>query len=135
MSKSYTELSKLKTFEERYEYLKLRGTVGQSSFGFNRYVNQQFYTSKEWRSTRDKIIIRDEACDLGVEGHELNSMIIVHHINPITLEDLEDASFSLYDPENLICTSDRTHQAIHYGDETLLPKGPVVRKPNDTRLW
>lgn len=134
-NKTYKELSKIKTFEKRYEYLRLSGTVGEGTFGFNRYLNQAFYRSPKWRRTRDEIIIRDGACDLGMEGYEINDMIIVHHINPITLEDLEQDNFVLYDHDNLICCTNRTHQAIHYSDENLLPTGLVERRPNDTTPW
>lgn len=134
-TKSYSELIRINSFEKRFEYLRFRGTVGETTFGSDRWVNQQFYRSSKWRRVRDQIIIRDEACDLGVDGNEINDMIIVHHINPITISDLEEDSYALYDPENLICTSNRTHQAIHYSDENLLPQGPVVRRPNDTVPW
>ena len=134
-SKTYRELEKIDSFEERYEYLRLKGTVGESTFGFDRHLNQAFYTSQRWRSTRDKVIIRDEGCDLGIEGLDINDMIIVHHMNPMTAEEVERDCESLYDPEYLICCSNRTHQAIHYGDATLLPTGPVVRRPNDTAPW
>lgn len=135
MSKSYSELVKLKTFDDRYNYLKLSGVVGQDIFGSERYLNQQFYTSRKWRSVRDQIIIRDNACDLGLEGYEIYDKIIVHHINPITIEDLENDEYSLYDSENLICTTNATHQAIHYSDETLLPRLSEPRRPNDMIPW
>lgn len=136
MIRTYSELSQLKTFEERYRYLKLGGIVGQETFGFDRYLNQVFYTSKEWRSVRDKVIIRDNGCDLGIEEYEINGhMILIHHMNPITVEDILNCEDYIFDPEFLICTTKRTHNAIHYGDESLLPQKPVVRRKNDTCPW
>ena len=133
--KTYSELSKLKTFEERYEYLKLNGSVGKETFGFDRYINQIFYKSQEWKSIRDFVIIRDNGCDLGIEGYELKDKIIIHHINPILQKDIYDRSNFLLDPEYLITTSHRTHNAIHYGDKTLLILEPIERKKNDTCPW
>lgn len=134
--RSYTELSKLKTFEERYRYLQLKGSVGKETFGFDRYLNQVWYQrNPKWKAVRDKVIIRDNGCDLGVEGREIYGKIIVHHINVITLEDIERDSHILYDPENLISTMHTTHNAIHYGDESLLILDPIERKPNDTCPW
>ena len=133
--KCYSDLRQIDTFKERYYYLKLHGIVGEETFGFDRYVNQMLYKSSKWRKTRSKIIIRDNACDLGIDGYELPNYIVVHHINPITLEDIEEERDIIFDPENLICCSTRTHKAIHYGDETLLPKEPVIRTPGDTCLW
>lgn len=133
--RSYSELCKLKTFKARYDYVRLKGVVGESTFGFDRYLNQMFYKSRGWLSLRDEIIIRDEGCDLGVLGYEINDLIVIHHLNPITPEDLEDGKEILFDPENLICTSHRTHMAIHYSDESLLPKPLNVRYPGDTTLW
>ena len=135
MSKSYTELSKLKTFEERFEYLRLNGSVGEDTFGFDRIFNQVFYRSKEWKSTRDFVIVRDGGCDLGVEGYDVCERIMVHHINPITMDDINNRSPKLFDPENLISTSHRTHNAIHYGDASLLVTTPVERSANDTCPW
>lgn len=136
MIRTYSELSQLKTFEERYRYLKLGGIVGQETFGFDRYLNQVFYTSKEWRSVRDKVIIRDNGCDLGIEEYEINGhMILIHHMNPITVEDILNREDYIFDSEFLICTTKRTHNAIHYGDESLLPQKPVVRRKNDTCPW
>jgi hypothetical protein len=134
-NRCYRELQKLKTFEERFQYLKLSGIVGESTFGFDRYLNQMLYNSKRWKKTRDKIIIRDNACDLGVEDYEMHSKIFIHHMNPISLDDFEIDNDLFYDPEFLICTSFDTHNAIHYGDESLLPKLPVERRPNDTCPW
>jgi hypothetical protein len=134
-NRCYRELQKLKTFEERFQYLKLSGIVGESTFGFDRYLNQMLYNSKRWKKTRDKIIIRDNACDLGVNDYEMHGKIFIHHMNPISLDDFEIDNDLLYDPEFLICTSFDTHNAIHYGDESLLPKLPVERRPNDTCPW
>lgn len=134
-SKSYSELMRFNTFEERYEYLRSKAIVGEATFGGHRYLNQDFYRSKEWRSVRDKIILRDEGLDLGVEDRPIFGRVIVHHINPITIDEIANCSSSLFDPENLICVSDLTHQAIHYGDASLLPEGLVERKPNDTCPW
>lgn len=134
--RTYTELSKLSTFEERYEYLRLDGVVGEETFGFDRYLNQRFYQNDpEWKRVRDFVIIRDCGCDLGIEGREIHGRIIVHHMNPITMDDLINRTKFLLDPEYLICTIDNTHNAIHYGDENLLMKGPVERTQNDTCPW
>ena len=133
--RTYTELCKLRTFMERYEYLKLDGIVGESTFGFDRYLNQVFYRSQKWRSIRDEVIIRDEGCDLGVEGHDIYGKIIIHHMNPITIDDIENESDYLLNPEFLICTTHTTHNAIHYSDEKLLPTGPITRTKNDTCPW
>lgn len=133
--RTYSELVRFKSFEERYEYLKLMGIVGRSTFGFDRYLNQLLYTSKRWRKTRDDIIIRDGGCDLGVEDYELHNGILVHHMNPIREEDIENDEDWIYDPEFLICTSLNTHNAIHFGDKSLLTKPPVERRPGDTCLW
>lgn len=133
--KTYTELSKLPTFEERFEYLVLKGKVGAETFGSHRFMNQDFYNSLEWKRARRAVIIRDNGCDLGIEGRELFEAITVHHINPLTLADLQKSSPLLFDPENLICVSDRTHKAIHYGDKSLLLLDVVERKPNDTCPW
>lgn len=134
-TRTYSELCQLETFEERYEYLRLGGRLGTTTFGFDRWVNQQFYKSREWLSTREQVIVRDNGCDLGLEGFEIFSGLLVHHMNPISLEDLEHGIDWIVDPEYLITTSLRTHNAIHYGDATLLPRGPVERRPGDTKLW
>jgi hypothetical protein len=134
-SRSYSELRRLETLEERYRYLALKGSLGWETFGFDRWVNQRFYKSSEWLGARYETIVRDNGCDLGIEGYEIHSGLIVHHMNPITLEDLEEGAEWIIDPEFLICTSLRTHNAIHYGDESLLPRGPIVRQAGDTRLW
>lgn len=133
--RSYTELSKLKTFEERYQYLRLNGMVGAETFGFDRYLNQMFYRSQRWKSIRDFVFVRDNGCDLGVEGHDIYGRYIIHHMNPITIEDIERESEFLLDPEFLISTIHSTHNAIHYGDETLLVTAPIERTKNDTCPW
>ena len=133
--KTYSELSLLPTFEERYKYLRLTGQVGQETFGFDRYLNQVFYRSQRWKKIRDHVIIRDNGCDLGVEGYEIHGRIIIHHMNPITIEDIERESRYLLDPEFLICTVHNTHNAIHYGDERLLITAPIERTINDTCPW
>lgn len=133
--RTYSELSKLTTFEDRYHYLRLDGAVGEETFGFDRYMNQIFYRSPKWKAVRNQVIIRDNGCDLGVEGFEIYGNIIVHHMNPLTIEDIESESSYLLDPDYLICTTHNTHNAIHYGDANLLMLGPVDRKPNDTCPW
>lgn len=135
MIRTYDELIKLKTFEERYEYLRLGGSVGRSTFGFDRYLNQMLYTSSRWRSLRDHIIIRDNACDLGIKDREILSKIIIHHMNPITPDDIRYARDHVFDPELLISTSSNTHNAIHFGDDSLLYRLPPERRPGDTSLW
>ena len=133
--KTYSELILLPTFQERYHYLRLNGRVGEDTFGFDRYLNQIFYRSQKWKSIRDLVIIRDCGCDLGVEGYEIYGKIIIHHMNPITLKDIERESDYLLDPEFLICTTHNTHNAIHYGDESLLITAPIERTKNDTCPW
>ena len=133
--KTYSELITLPTFEERYRYLRLSGFVGEETFGFDRYLNQVFYRSQKWKSIRDKVIIRDNGCDLGVEGYEIYGKIIIHHMNPIALNDIEHNTDILLNPEYLISTTHNTHNAIHYGDESLLIQAPVVRTKNDTCPW
>lgn len=135
MIRTYSELSKLKTFKERYEYLKLNGEVGKETFGFDRYLNQILYNSPEWKSVRDKVIVRDGGCDLGVPGYDIYENVIIHHMNPISTDDIKNRSKYLLDPEFLISTRLRTHNAIHYGSEDLLPKEPIERKKNDTCPW
>lgn len=135
LKRSYSELIRLKTFEERFDYLKFSTKIGEKTFGFERYLNQLFYNSPEWKRFRRDIIVRDEGRDLGLEGYEIFGKIEVHHINPITIQMIEDRDPMLMDPENVICTAPRTHKAIHYGDKDLLPKDPVERKPNDTCPW
>lgn len=135
MIRTYRELNRLETFEERYEYLRLNGIVGQSTFGYDRYLNQLLYTSDRWRRTRDGIIIRDNGCDLGVKDYEIYDKIIIHHMNPITIEDIEDDSELVFNPDFLISSSHNTHNAIHYGDKQLLRMGLVERKRYDTCPW
>lgn len=135
MIKTYKELSRLETFEERFEYLKLNGSVGIDTFGFDRYLNQNFYRSKEWKQIRNFVISRDNGCDLGIKGREIERGIVVHHLNPICVDDIVSASKFLLNPEFLICASAKTHKAIHYGDFNLVDKDPIVRKPGDTKLW
>lgn len=133
--KSYRNLILLPTFDERYEYLKLSASVGESTFGFDRYLNQEFYTSKEWRQFRYKMIARDEGCDLAVPGYPIGGRVILHHINPLTVYDFENSTDALFDPDNVVCVSEAVHQAIHFGDERLLPATPIERRPNDTIPW
>jgi len=135
MNRSYSELIKLKTFEERFEYLKLSAKIGDETFGSERKLNQIFYGSPEWRAFRREAIIRDNGCDLGIEGREIGGRIEVHHINPISREDILNRADSLWDLENVICVSPNTHKAIHYGDGSLLPNDPIERRPNDTCPW
>lgn len=133
--RTYSEMIKLPTFEERYEYLKLSGRVGEDTFGFDRYLNQIFYKSKEWLRIRDYVITRDNGCDLGMIDHEIYGKILIHHMNPISKEDILERSDFLLNPEYLICTMKRTHDAIHYGDASSLPTDYVERRPNDTCPW
>lgn len=133
--RTYSELIRYNTFRERYLYLKLSGKVGEDTFGFDRYLNQQFYKSKEWKSVRDFVIIRDGGCDLGIDDRPIPSRIIIHHLNPITKDDILNQTDYLLNPEFMICTIKRTHDAIHYGDENLLYEGPVERSKNDTCPW
>lgn len=136
MNRTYSELITLPTFEERFKYLQLNGAVGRDTFGFNRYLNQYIYQrSQRWKSVRDKVIIRDNGCDLGVEGYSIYGRIIIHHMNPISVEDILSDRDWIFDPEFLICVSHRTHNAIHYGDESLLPQAPIERTKNDTCPW
>lgn len=133
--RSYNELIRLETFEERFEYLRLGGIVGESTFGFDRYVNQMFYRSPEWKRVRREVIARDNGCDMADEDHPIGGRIIIHHINPIELEDIEESTEFLLDPNNLVCVSELTHNAIHFGDKSLLPEEYVERKPFDTCPW
>lgn len=131
----YSELRRLETFDERFRYLALHGSVGRSTFGSDRYVNQLFYTSRQWRSVRREVIVRDQGCDLGIEGFEIHKGLYIHHMNPMTLRDIAEGNPEILDPEFLITVSHSTHNAIHYGDERLLPRQPVERRPGDTKLW
>lgn len=133
--KRYSELILLPTFEERYKYLQLNGVIGDETFGFDRYINQMFYRSQEWRQVRDYVIVRDNGCDLGIEGHEIRGKILIHHMNPIGIKDIQQVNKFLLDPEYLITTMLSTHNAIHYGDESLLVKDPIERSKNDTCPW
>lgn len=133
--KTYSELIQLPTFEERFQYLRLNGTVGKETFGFDRYINQNFYRSALWKRVRDQVIIRDNGCDLGVEDRMIGNRILIHHMNPIGDKDILDLTSILLNPEYLICVSHNTHNAIHYGDESLLIKGPIIRTMNDTCPW
>lgn len=133
--KTYSELITLPTFEERFRYLKLSGAVGRETFGFDRYLNQVFYNSRRWKAARDYVIVRDNGCDLAMEGHEIYGKIYIHHMNPVTLDDIIHESEFLTDPEFLISTIHNTHNAIHYGDESLLVTAPIERSRNDTCPW
>ena len=133
--KTYTELIRLKTFKDRFEYLKLDGSVGEETFGFDRYLNQIFYNSKEWKRLRNEIIVRDKGCDLACDGYEIQGNIVIHHMNPVTPEDIINRSDSLLNPEYLISTVLNTHNAIHYGDSSLLPHVMIERSKNDTCPW
>jgi hypothetical protein len=133
--RNYSELSRLETFEERYQYLKLSGVVGESTFGFDRWINQEFYRSREWKHVRNEVIVRDNGCDLGILGYEIYKNLLIHHMNPISMKDIEHGESWILDPDFLITTSFRTHNAIHYGDDSLLPREPVVRRSGDTKLW
>ena len=133
--RTYSELITLNTFEERYEYLKLNGRVGEETFGFDRYINQSFYKSNEWKDIRDYVIVRDNGSDLAMDGYEIYGRILIHHMNPITKEDIINRTSYLIDPEYLICTTKNTHNAIHYGDKNLLISSPIIRRKNDTCPW
>ena len=133
--KSYSELITLPTFEERFEYLRLNGTVGSETFGHDRYLNQTLYRSPEWKRFRHKIIIRDNGCDLACEGYEIYEKVLIHHINPITVKDILERNSMVFDPENVVCTILNTHNAIHYGDDSLIIKAPIKRSKNDTCPW
>lgn len=135
MLRTYSELSRLQTFRERFEYLRLDGIVGAETFGFDRYLNQAFYNSDEWKAVRKTVIIRDNGCDLGMDGYDIHGKIIVHHMNPFSIDDVLHRKEELLDPEFLISTVLNTHNAIHYGDESLLPSAPIVRTRNDTCPW
>jgi hypothetical protein len=134
-NRTYSELRQLETFEERFRYLELRGVLGFATFGFDRWMNQRFYKSREWQLVRDAVIVRDNGCDLGIPGYEIYSGLIVHHMNPLSVSDLIGSEAWVIDPEFLITTSLQTHNAIHYGDEKQIPRGPVERKVGDTTLW
>ena len=133
--RTYSELILLPTFKERFEYLKLDGTIGMDTFGFDRYLNQQFYASNEWKRIRDQVIVRDNGCDLGIDGYYIRGRLLIHHMNPISQEDILNRTSRLMSPEYLICVSSDTHNAIHYGDMSKLQRDPIVRRPNDTCPW
>ena len=133
--RTYSELIQLPTLEERFDYLRLDGVVGKDTFGFDRYLNQQFYRSSEWKRIRNQVIVRDNGCDLGIDEYEIHGRILIHHMNPISIEDLQYTSDLLMNPEYLICVSHRTHNAIHYGDESLIVTTPIERSQNDTCPW
>ena len=135
MIRTYSELVSLPSYLDRYKYLKIGSKVGISTFGFNRYLNQSFYQSSAWKRVRDQVIIRDNGCDLAHEDYPIAGRIYIHHLNPIQIDDLEDFNPDVLDPNNLVCVSFDTHQAIHYGDESLLPKNPVERFENDQIPW
>jgi hypothetical protein len=133
--RTFSELQKIESFDERFEYLKLNGEVGKSTFGFDRYLNQNLYNSKLWLRARDSVIIRDNGCDLSSIDHPIIGRVIVHHMNPVTIEDLKKRDTGILDPEYLVCVSHKTHLALHYGDANLLQKDPIIRKPGDTSPW
>ena len=133
--RTYSELITIPTFEERFEYLKLKGSVGKDTFGYDRYLNQVLYRSPEWKRLRNKIIIRDCGCDLACDGYDIYGKVLIHHLNPITVEDVLARSRKVFDPDNLVCVSHSTHNAIHYGDVDLLVTGPIIRTKNDTCPW
>lgn len=134
-NRTYTELRRLRSFEDRFEYLALPGRVGDSTFGFDRWINQQFYTSRLWHASRDATIVRDHGCDLGIPGYDIHVGLLVHHMNPLTAEDIQRGEDWIIDPEFLITTTLRTHNAIHFGNENLLPRPVVARSRGDTTLW
>ena len=133
--RTYSELITIPTFEERFEYLQLKGSVGKDTFGYDRYLNQVLYRSPEWKRLRNQIIIRDGGCDLACDGYDVYDKVLIHHLNPITVEDVLARSRKVFDPDNLVCVSHNTHNAIHYGDMDLLVTGPIIRTKNDTCPW
>lgn len=135
MIRTYSELSRLSSFEDRFDYLNLHGFVGEETFGFDRYLNQQFYRSREWKLIRHEVIARDLGCDLGIPGQDIHGRIIIHHMNPMTPDHIKHGDFSILDPNYLITTTHKTHNAIHYGDASLLPKPITQRTSGDTKLW
>ena len=135
MSKTYSELIAIPKYEDRFRYLQLQGAVGKDTFGYDRYLNQVLYNSQEWKRFRNEIIVRDNGCDLAFEGYDIHGRILVHHINPITVNDVTNRSPLVFDPENVICVTHNTHNAIHYGDESLLITAPIERTRNDTCPW
>lgn len=135
MIRTYRDLSRLETIEERFRYLNLKSNVGEVTFGFDRWMNQKFYTSREWRRVRDEVLVRDDGSDLGVEGYSIHARPTIHHMNPITVEDIKNSNEDILNPEYLITVADKTHNAIHYGDERLLPRPLTRRAAGDTKLW
>lgn len=133
--RSYSEMIEFKTFDERYDYLRLRASVGETTFGFDRWVNQQFYRSTQWRRIRDVVIVRDLGCDLAIEGRDIFDRIIIHHMNPMQMSDIDEGDPDILNPEYLITVTHNTHNAIHYGDASLLVQPVVPRRPGDTRPW
>ena len=133
--RTYSELITIPTFEERFEYLQLKGSVGKDTFGYDRYLNQVLYRSPEWKRLRNQIIIRDAGCDLACDGYDVYGKVLIHHLNPITVEDVLARSRKVFDPDNLVCVSHNTHNAIHYGNVDLLVTGPIIRTKNDTCPW
>lgn len=133
--KTYSELITIPTFEERFQYLQLKGSVGKDTFGYDRYLNQVLYSSPEWKRLRNQIIIRDNGCDLACEGYDIHGRILIHHLNPITVDDVLARSLKVFDPNNLVCVTHNTHNAIHYGDADILVTGPTIRTKNDTCPW
>ena len=133
--RTYSELITIPTFEERFEYLQLKGSVGKDTFGYDRYLNQVLYRSPEWKRLRNQIIIRDDGCDLACDGYDVYGKVLIHHLNPITVEDVLARSRKVFDPDNLVCVSHNTHNGIHYGDVDLLVTGPMIRTKNDTCPW
>lgn len=133
--KTYSELRRIENFKERFDYLKLSGVVGADTFGFDRYLNQEFYRSSLWKRARRDVIARDLGCNLGAEGYEIFDRVYVHHMNPMRVEDITHYNEDIINPEFLICVDLNTHNAIHYGDERLLPRGPIQRRAGDTKLW
>jgi hypothetical protein len=134
-TRTYSELEKLDTFEERFRYLALQGDVGRSTFGFDRHINQKFYTSRQWRQLRHHVIARDMGCDLGASGYEIHGQLLIHHINPLTVDDIVHSDPDILDPEFLITTTQRTHNALHFGDEKQLPRPLASRQAGDTKPW
>lgn len=135
MIRRYSALKRIDTFEDRFRYLRLQGSIGRDTFGFDRHINQAFYKSREWRDARDFVIVRDNGCDLGIDGYEIHSDILIHHMNPVRPDDIIHAREWILDPEYLITTTHTTHNAIHYGDENQIPRQFVERRPGDTQLW
>jgi hypothetical protein len=135
VTRSYSELLRCRSFAERFAYLKLNGVVGDPTFGYDRYLNQDFYRSRLWKHARNDVIARDYGCDLGIAGREIFDHIYVHHMNPMRVDDIKDSNLDIINPEYLICVTHTTHNAIHYGDDSRLVKDPVIRRPGDTKLW